>query len=835
MTVIFFAGPRLDHGEADLASATEADYLARRDARPPVVARGYGVTGHPVSTIRAGSRVDDAVLVTSQDLAAYGFSPTSTQKYWQFPALDVYGAATSGLTQQTNGSTQFYPPPFSFRPHAVLPMPNGWLFCFADPLVNTDDLALNANSAQYQFSGVFREYFRVYHRNGDWIQNFPKLHGAPIHDAYWDNAGNCFIAGDEAGEECYSFRKYNSAYELQWSVSFKDYWPKSTIAVRTATLDYTRGRAQFHQRRASVKIEPIGDGAFYVLSEISLTNGYTSGSFRYYRRLKNFAQLTQVSAAGEIVWTRTLELTGQDYYDARGEPSRHNVSCKALDSGQVIVFFRENPPSRYSVGEVGGDYSWDYLYQVYKLDSQWTYQELYDNAYEDRIDWQNGLLVNADGSLSGHVFSSTRTVISTTTSSQGVVLETAIYPRALIYSVMRYANERLTVWSRRVRWSGSFGDTYNIDPEYSLDVFYKDLTLLSTAESPAINHPTAIAVAENGAVYRGTRITRDYGPGSFSWTSEVIYLRCATHFKAVDAAGAPLWDTLAASGTLGINKFGEVWRENGYRYYKTPPLTPEQIAEYQEFHDDLVQYTTAHDGLASADVLGVNATTADFWLPATDIVIAYDSPTPSLALPVFLKLPTISGPRNTLPPGLALPLGMATPFLRREYVGPLAAQVYRLTLGDLEIPFSTLIAYQTAFEVKMSAVCPAASEPLVAAILARDTETLTVWYGVRFPDGSEQREPLISGTLAGLRYDQGSNSGSITLNIHQAPPATPVRTRALSALSRRETWAWSSPLPDIFLNPGDTALVGAISFTVGTVEYLINPNEARMTVKEAGT
>jgi hypothetical protein len=51
-------------------------------------------------------------------------------------------------------------------------------------------------------------------------------------------------------------------------------------------------------------------------------------------------------------------------------------------------------------------------------------------------------------------------------------------------------------------------------------------------------------------------------------------------------------------------------------------------------------------------------------------------------------------------------------------------------------------------------------------------------------------------------------------------------------VSRRDARSWSSPLPDIFLNPGDTAAAGANSFTVGAVEYLIGPNEARMTVGE---
>jgi hypothetical protein len=831
VTVIFFAGPRLDHGDADQSSSVEADYLERRDARPPVVVRGFSVSGHPVSVIRAGERVADAVRVTDAGLSDYGFTLGDDRAWWRYPAREPSGNAVEGITRQAFIGTNLAPPPFSFRPHAVLPMPNGWLFCLAAPLVNSLKLAAMGSGPAQE---VFREYYRVYRRNGDWVQDFPDLHDAPIHDAHWDDAGNCFIAGDEVGEERYSFRKYNSAYTLQWSVSFKDYWPLSTVAVRTTQEDFNKDFAQFGQRRASVRIEPAGDGSFYVISEIAWTFGATNSSgFRFYRRPRRFTLVARVSALGVILWVRVLERKGRLFHDPNGEPSRHGFSCKALDSNQLCLFFVEAPPGRYSVGEVGGDYSWDYLYQVYKTNSEWTYQELYDNAYVDIIDWQNGLLVNADGTLSGHLFAYEKIVLGTVTKSQGVVLESSVvYPKTLIHSVMRYADERLTVWSRRIRYGGAAGDLYNVDPEYVKHVFYKDLTLLSEAETPAFDHLEAVTVAEDGSVYRGTRIVRDYGPGSFFWTSDVIYLRCATHFKAVNSGGDPLWDTLAASGGLGINNFGEVWRENGYRFYKSPPLDPERIAEYQEFHDDLVQYTTAHDKLASADVLGIRPNGTDFWLPATDIVIAYDSPTPALALPVFLKRPDLIGPRTTLPPGLVLRFGLPAPLVRREYVGPLAAQVYRLTLGDLEIPFSHLSARKTAFEVTVSAICPAASEPLVAAILARDTDTLTVWRGVRFPDGAEQLDPLLRGALAGIRYDRGARSGSITLDLRQEPAATPARIRTLAAVSRRDARSWSSPLPDIFLNPGDTAVVGLLSFTVGSVDYLISPTEARMTVGE---
>lgn len=53
-----------------------------------------------------------------------------------------------------------------------------------------------------------------------------------------------------------------------------------------------------------------------------------------------------------------------------------------------------------------------------------------------------------------------------------------------------------------------------------------------------------------------------------------------------------------------------------------------------------------------------------------------------------------------------------------------------------------------------------------------------------------------------------------------------------SSISRRERKSWISPLPDIFLNPGDTVTCGDKSFIVLSVEYQISPIEARMIIKE---
>jgi hypothetical protein len=83
--IIYFAGSRLDHGDADQTSTTEADALARRTASPPVVVRGYDSAGNPIARIRAGTRIDDAVEIAAADVPA--LASWTGRLVWQYPFM----------------------------------------------------------------------------------------------------------------------------------------------------------------------------------------------------------------------------------------------------------------------------------------------------------------------------------------------------------------------------------------------------------------------------------------------------------------------------------------------------------------------------------------------------------------------------------------------------------------------------------------------------------------------------------------------------------------------------------------------------------------------------
>lgn len=761
MTLLYFAGLRLDHTDADRAVETDADWPLRMAARPPIVVRGFDRAGNPVSHIRAGERITTGVLTAAASLP--GYDPMDIRYFWLIPARDHQGNAITATVLQRNNANQLFPPPFSFRPQAIIPAPDGRLFCLAAPVGYHD----------YGF-GWFIDYLRVYRRGGGWIRDFPELHGGQIHDLKFDPDGNIFVVGDEVGVNRESFRKYNSAGVLQWSVSFADY----NREIITGTFDPP-------MRGIATTLDRADDGSWYVSYIVSYASTYGG-------RLQTFFFLAKVAAEGSITWVRLFYRSGATEW--KSDASRFTVTLKALGD-RVALFSRNGSFGRLGIGQTSGSYV--------------------ESTMATLGDFTNGYVFTEDGDY-------VSALITMTVDSQFAAC------------VMRYANERLYV----------FGERYLKNPQVyplrELRIYYKDLTLLSVSTTTFL--PTdAMAVDNDGTMFRGRRVLTGYGPGTLG--AETRSVVCAQHFDAVDSAGDPVWAGLAATAQLGVNAYGKLWRDYGWNLTDPPwEIDPATPAQYQQFHDTFAAYTTAHGATASGDYITVAGgwsfqPATDFWLPAADIAIAYNTPTPALALPVFLRLPELVGARYAAVPALALRMGLRLPVLRREYVGAAVAAVHRLTLAGLEWPFSTLIVRKTAFEVTLDAICPAVSEALISAVLAFTDPAIAVWSGVRFRDGAEQLEPMLTFPLTGLRYDRGGRSWSVSLQGQWTPSGIPARTRAITGVVQAATQSgrrtWMAALPDIFLNPGDTATWEGNSLPVGEVDYLISPLQAQMTVREA--
>ncbi|MDD3960075.1 MAG: hypothetical protein PHF65_07790, partial [Oscillospiraceae bacterium] len=89
----------------------------------------------------------------------------------------------------------------------------------------------------------------------------------------------------------------------------------------------------------------------------------------------------------------------------------------------------------------------------------------------------------------------------------------------------------------------------------------------------------------------------------------------------------------------------------------------------------------------------------------------------------------------------------------------------------------------------------------------------------------------------GIRKDQGGKSQSITLVGHRTETYSP-QTLTLKNVTYRRTGnageiSYRCAVPDIFLRPGDTAVYGSDSFTVGSITYSVSSGYTSMDVTEA--
>lgn len=171
MTMIYFAGRRLDH-----EAATD-----------PVVIRGYDAAGNLLSAIRYG--LADAVQYVE-----------SGQPRWRFAGFDADGNAVE--------ASATVEPPRAW-PTALAADRAGRLYAASGSLVAY---------AAGQPTEVFVDWFRVYNRNGDRVP-FPQLHGARIRAIQLDGAGNIYIGGDAVGAGKTVLRKVDPAGTLLWSAA----------------------------------------------------------------------------------------------------------------------------------------------------------------------------------------------------------------------------------------------------------------------------------------------------------------------------------------------------------------------------------------------------------------------------------------------------------------------------------------------------------------------------------------------------------------------------------------------------------------------------------------
>ena len=154
--------------------------------------------------------------------------------------------------------------------------------------------------------------------------------------------------------------------------------------------------------------------------------------------------------------------------------------------------------------------------------------------------------------------------------------------------------------------------------------------------------------------------------------------------------------------------------------------------------------------------------------PILTSIVAVETETPALKIPLDFGIPTLIGDLYTAVPGLPLAIALATPRDRLEFVGVVRpATIYRVYLtggtGTIELPVSYLTVRRDATSAAITVTCPSLTNAQVDAILDRTAGMIVVKAGVRFSDGVEQMAEMARASYESIHWDAGSRSSSATL------------------------------------------------------------------------
>jgi hypothetical protein len=197
---------------------------------------------------------------------------------------------------------------------------------------------------------------------------------------------------------------------------------------------------------------------------------------------------------------------------------------------------------------------------------------------------------------------------------------------------------------------------------------------------------------------------------------------------------------------------------------------------------------------------------------------------------------------TTTAPALSIGLSLPIPRLMRDYAGPVQLpQIYRATLSGspaIAIPISSFSLRRNATSATLTLVSPYADADQIDAILARSTGALTLSRGVRFLDGTESLDVFLAAPLtsAGIRYDLGAKSGSITLTATTDDSPAPGIVRTVRGISYRSVTDGKRRIRcalDQYLVPGDVAnLGGGETMTVTEMSFSVDSKAANMEIAE---
>lgn len=126
-----------------------------------------------------------------------------------------------------------------------------------------------------------------------------------------------------------------------------------------------------------------------------------------------------------------------------------------------------------------------------------------------------------------------------------------------------------------------------------------------------------------------------------------------------------------------------------------------------------------------------------------------------------------------------------------------------------------------------------------AAVTERATGQMILYGGIRIEDtGAELLEEIARVDIGLIADQRGVNNQTLSVSGHATQSTGAPRTRTMRGLSYRASGGTGKRYrctPDVFLRPGDTAVISEYgeSITVGLIVHIVGPNTASMEISEA--
>lgn len=306
------------------------------------------------------------------------------------------------------------------------------------------------------------------------------------------------------------------------------------------------------------------------------------------------------------------------------------------------------------------------------------------------------------------------------------------------------------------------------------------------------------------------------------------------HYHAITTAGVDGWTGKTARPAHGVFTCDTI-DPSTLETYQSGSLIPPSFNTGENLTYSQREYVTPLNATVGPDY-GATSVGAGGWSTAR-VSICTASPTAALDLSILSALPLFDGDAHASVPAIRLGLSARVPSVLREYVGTLRLpDVYRITLGSLSLRASSISIRRDASGDTLTAVITGVSADDAAAIANATGQVLTCWRGVRFKDGAEQLDTLLSVTLDSARWDAGASSGSVTVSGSTAVPSSSTRSRTVAGVSYRASSSGQRRARcsiDTYLAPGDTAVLpGGEAIVVAEITITIQPGSGVMEIAE---